>query len=157
VPAARPAPQPADALGAGPAAGGRGAAVVVVFVEGSRRDVVVVGSRCDALVEGIALDASVLGTINTGAIFGPDRAARGWGPLHAETARSNAIAPAQSRRHTALSIAARATACTAPPELEILPRPKDAAGGSGAVAPDPVSLSWLKITAAVAECAGRGV
>ena len=98
MPAARPAPQPAGALGAGPAAGGR------VVVEGSRRDVVVAGSRCDALVEDIALDASFVGTINTGAVFGADRAVRGWGPLHAETARSNAIAPAQRRRHTVLSI-----------------------------------------------------
>ena len=100
MPAARRAPQPADSLGAGPAADSRGG---VVVVDGCRRDVVVAGGRWDALVEDIVLDASVVGTTAC-AVFGPGPAVRVWGPLHAETANSNAIAPAQRRRHTVLSI-----------------------------------------------------
>jgi len=108
VPAARPASQPAGELGAGPPIGGRGAAVArgVAVVAGTGRDVVVAGSRCDVLVEGIVLvegmvvDASVVGTMDAGAVFGPEPAVRGWSPLHAETAKSSAIAPAQRRRHT---------------------------------------------------------
>jgi hypothetical protein len=56
------------------------------------------------VVEGVALDAGAVGTIDAGAVFGPDRAVGGWDPLHAEIARRNAIAPAQGRRHTVVSI-----------------------------------------------------
>ena len=129
VPAARPAPQPADALGAGRAVGGH----VVTVVEGGGRDVVAAGARCDAPVEttgrGIALDASAVGPTDAGALFGPDRAARGWGPLHAEIARSNAIAPAQSRRHTALSIPGWRDHVHGTPQLETLPRERTPLAG----------------------------
>ena len=102
MPGGRAAPQPAGELGAGPPVCRRGVPVTVgvAVVAGRRRDVVVAGSRCDVLVEGIVLDASVVGTIAAGTVFSPDPAARGWSPLHAETAKSNAIAPAQRRRHT---------------------------------------------------------
>jgi hypothetical protein len=97
------------------------------------------------MIEGIALDASAVGTINAGGVFGPDRAVRGWGPLHAEIASSNAIAPAQGRRHTVLSIPGWPDRVQGTPKHKASPTPEDAAGGSGAVAPDAVSLSWLKV------------
>jgi hypothetical protein len=104
VPAGRPTPQPADALGAARPVGRRVAVAVAV---GNGRDVVAARGRCDASAEaiggGIAVDADAVTPTNAGGVFGPDRAARG-GPLHAEIAKSNPIAPAQSRRHTDTSI-----------------------------------------------------
>jgi hypothetical protein len=96
-----------------------------------RRDVVVAGGRCDAVVDGIVLDASVVGTIAAGAVFGPDPAVLVWSPLHAETANSNAIAPAQRRRHTVLSIPGWRDRVYGTPRLETLTR-QDTTGGSDA-------------------------
>ena len=105
VPAGRPTPQPADAVGAGRAVGGL---VVDDDGDGSGRDVVAAADSCDAPVEttggGIALEARAVGPTNAGAVLRPCRAARGWGPPHAEIARIKAMAPAQSRRHTPISI-----------------------------------------------------